>query len=107
MDLWKVPGIRIHFRNSVSAGQLVVGEGRLVDLTREGCRVKSDIRVPPGTEMELRINLPDHDLLIDVELAVVRWANEGEFGLEFVRMRSEAQELLNRVVKSRENNSLQ
>ncbi|TLY29176.1 MAG: hypothetical protein E6K63_05830 [Nitrospirae bacterium] len=107
MDLWKVPGVRIHFRSSFSAGQLVVGEGRLVDLTREGCKVKSDRRVPPGTELELRLNLPDHDLLIDVELAVVRWANEGEFGLEFVRMQSEAQELLHRVVKTRENDSLQ
>jgi len=107
MDLWKFPGVRIHFQSSFSADRLVGGEGKLIDLTREGCRVKSDRRVPPGTELELRINLPDHDLLIDVELAVVRWANQGEFGLEFVRMRSEAQELLHRVVQTRENDSLE
>src|SRR5438094_4756279 len=106
MDLWKVPGVRIHFRSSFSACQLVVGEGTLIDLSREGCKVKSDRRVPPGTELELRINLPDHDLLINVELAVVRWANQWAFGLEFVRMRGEAQELLHRVVQTRENDSL-
>lgn len=107
MDLWKVPGVRIHFRSFFSAGQLVGGEGTLIDLTREGCRVKSDVPVQPGAQLELLMYVPAHDLLIVVELAAVRWAKEGEFGLEFVRMRSEAQELLHRVISSNETGSLQ
>lgn len=107
MDLYNNNCVRIQFRSFSPAGQLVQGEGILIDLTREGCRVKSDVRVQPGAQLELRMYLLDHDVLIAVELSAVRWANGGEFGLEFVRMRSEAQEQIHRVVNGHETGALQ
>ena len=86
---------------------MVGGEGVLIDLSIKGCRVESDVLVQTGNQLELRVYLPDHDFSLDVESSAVRWSRGQEFGLEFVRIRSGAQELLHRVVKTRENDSLQ
>lgn len=69
--------------------------------------MKSDVRVQPGAQLELHIYLPDRDFSIEVELSAVRWVNGGEFGLEFVRMVSEAQEQIHRVVNGHETGDLQ
>ena len=82
---------------------MIGGEGVLIDLSIEGCRIESDVRVQTGNQLELRVYLPEHDFSLDVESSAVRWSRGREFGLEFVRMRSEAQELLHQVVKGLEN----
>ena len=86
---------------------MVGGEGLLIDLTIKGCRVESDVRVQTGNQLELRVYLPDHDSSLDVESSAVRWSRGREFGLEFVRMRSEAQKLLHQVVTGLEGGASQ
>lgn len=81
---------------------MVGGEGVLIDRSIKGCRVGSDVRVQTGNRLELRVYLPVHDFALDVESSAVRWSRGREFGLEFVRMQSEAQELLQQVVKGLE-----
>ena len=103
MDLRKHNRIRVQFRNSFSGGPLVGGEEVLIDLSIKGCRVESDVRVHTDHHLEVPVYLPDHDFSLGVESSAVRWSRGREFGLEFVRMRSEAQELLHPVVKGLEN----
>ena len=86
---------------------MVGGEGVLIDLSIKGCRIESDVLVQTGNQLELRVYLPDHEFSLDVESSAVRWSRGREFGLEFVRMQSEAQELLHRVVKDLENDTSQ
>lgn len=86
---------------------MVGGEGVLIDLSIKGCRVESDVHVQTGNQLELRVFLPDHDFALDVESSAVRWSRGREFGLEFVRMHSEAQELLHQVLKGLENGTSQ
>jgi len=107
MDLRKHKRIRVQFRSSFSGGPMVGGEGLLIDLTIKGCRVESDVRVQTGNQLELRVYLPDHDSSLDVESSAVRWSRGREFGLEFVRMRSEAQKLLHQVVTGLEGGASQ
>ena len=94
--------VTVRFRSLVSEGHQDGGEGVLIDLTREGCRVYSDVRVPTGSQLQLRLYLPNHDSSVEVELSAVRWSRGREFGLEFLRMRSEAQEVLCRAVEDLE-----
>lgn len=67
-------------------------------ISLKGCRVASATSVQPGTELELRIAVPGEVPALKVELAVVRWAREREFGLSFVALRPEEQERLARLL---------
>ncbi|MGH7206265.1 MAG: PilZ domain-containing protein [Nitrospiraceae bacterium] len=98
MDLRKVPRLRVHFR-SFFAGGLIDGEGTVMDLSTKGCKIGSDTRVQPVTELEVWFFLPDQDQPIRVQLAEVRWTREREFGLEFLSMRLEERERLDRVLR--------
>ncbi len=73
--------------------------GTVSDLSMGGCKVGIPTPVDTGTYLELRINImaaPEFPLKVDQ--AVVRWAKEQEFGLEFIRMRPEEEERLLQVV---------
>ncbi len=89
--------IPIHYP-IVFLGDNFTGEGTVVDISEDGCAVGSDATVGPGTRLTLDIFLPDEELPIAIEQAVVRWAKEHEFGLEFISMRPEEEERLRDVV---------
>ncbi len=80
----------------------ISGSGMASDLAVGGCTVVSDTRVSPGMQMELRLYLPEEVMPVDVDRAVVRWAKGREFRIEFVTMRSEAQERLHRLVDTQD-----
>ncbi len=82
-----------------------MGEGTVIDLSKRGWKatvVISSGSVHPGTYLKLRLYLPDQAAPMDVDSAVVRWAKEWEFGLEFLIMRSEEEERLHRFVSTLE-----
>ncbi len=83
----------------------VAGGGFLSSLSREGCTVVSDENVQPGTYLVLRLHLPEEYSPLKVDLAVVRWATGLEFGAEFMRLRTEERERLQRLVTSLEKGS--
>lgn len=76
------------------------GVGTVSNLSRGGCKVASFFTpADRGTYLELRIYLTgDPEFLMKVDQAAVRWAQEQEFGLEFITMRPEEQERLHRFV---------
>lgn len=81
------------------SGDGVEGEGHIVDLSAGGCRIRSDTAVLKGDFLGIVIFLPDRDIPLVVSLAVVRWYADQEFGVEFIRMLSEDQETLRRVIR--------
>lgn len=102
MERREHPRYRVRYRSSFSAVTMVAGEGVLQELSLRGCRVASASSVQTGTELELRIAVPGEVLALKVDLAVVRWARDGEFGVSFVGLRPEEQERLARILSTRD-----
>lgn len=66
------------------------GKGTLINLSREGWRIKTDQPVSRGTVLSLRVHLPDQPTPLDVDQAIVRWADSTEFGVELLSLRPDA-----------------
>ena len=77
--------------------------GTVTDLSMGGCKVGSPTPVDTGTYIEMRIYIMDApEFPLKVDQAVVRWAKEQEFGVEFISMRPEEEERLRRFVSTLE-----
>lgn len=78
--------------------QADIRQGTLFDISTGGCAVTSTVSMAPGTGVKLLIKATDLAVPITVHSAAVRWANHGEFGVEFLRLtdldRSRLQRLL-------------
>lgn len=61
------------------------GEGVLLDLSPAGCRVRSDIVMRAGAYLTLLIAVAQEPAPLAVEVSVVRWCKDGNFGVEFLR----------------------
>jgi CheY-like chemotaxis protein len=59
------------------------GEGMVKNLSIGGCQIQSSCMVPLDTYLTLLITLPDARQPFKINVAVVRWARPGVFGLEF------------------------
>ena len=67
-----------------------VGEGSMLDMTVPGCQLQTGFPLEPGQIVQLRVFLdPKRPMRID--LGVVRWAQDGKAGIEFIRMVQEDQ----------------
>jgi PilZ domain-containing protein len=64
------------------------GEGTLVELSLEGCRLLSDIPLKVGKRYHLILQVSKEPRPILVEAAIVRWAGENTYGLKFTSMQS-------------------
>ncbi|MGE3151420.1 MAG: PilZ domain-containing protein [Nitrospiraceae bacterium] len=60
----------------------VRGEGVLVDVSLEGCGIQGSCPVEQGHLLTLQIDLPQKNLVMTLEHAIVRWASGGRFGIE-------------------------
>ena len=94
MELRRYPHFRVRFRSSFSSPHLLAGEGVVVDLSENGCKVASTVAVAKGDELELRFHSPDLPAPLIVDRVVVRWAQQGQFGLEFLQIQPAVQEQL-------------
>jgi PilZ domain len=65
------------------------GGGLVVDVSLEGCRIRSAVPMHKGDYVRIRIDLIGETLTGD--LAVVRWSRTEEFGVELIRMASDQQ----------------
>ncbi|MEX5216801.1 MAG: PilZ domain-containing protein [Nitrospiraceae bacterium] len=90
--------VRVQFRSHFSVkGKKVQGDGDLLDLSPDGCRVKSAVPVQVGLELELCIFTGNESNPITVDGAMVRWAQASEFGVIFVNVRAPVQRRLTEV----------
>ena len=65
------------------------GGGLVIDVSLEGCRIRSAVPMHKGDYVRTRIDLIGDTLTGD--LAVVRWSRKEEFGVELIRMASDQQ----------------
>lgn len=69
--------------------QFIAGDdyqGTLLDLSVRGCRISSEEGATVGSALEVRIYPEEKQDPIRVDRAEVRWARDGEFGLEFMEV---------------------
>ena len=74
----------VHYRVSLSADSTTTGEGRLLDLSLEGCRIESPRHLPVNTYLSLRLQISPDDMPILVDLAAVRWTRGTNCGVHFL-----------------------
>src|SRR6185312_4479440 len=56
---------------------------RLVDLSRNGCRIENTAQIVPGMNIALFLLPPGEDIPILIHDAKVRWSGTGGIGIEF------------------------
>lgn len=67
-------------------GHTDIREGTMFDISVGGGAVTSSVPVNPGAGVKLLIRATDLGSPITVHSAAVRWANHGEFGVEFLNL---------------------
>jgi hypothetical protein len=67
-----------------------VGEGQVLDLTVPGCQLETAVVLEPGQPVQLRVYLDKHRPM-RIDLGIVRWAQNGKAGIEFIRMAGDDQ----------------
>jgi hypothetical protein len=73
------------------------GDGRLLDLSLQGCRIKG---APPfccGARVRLQLRLPNLAQPVTVDLAAVRWVQDDQFGISFLEVSPHARACLEQV----------
>ena len=80
------------------AGENVVAEGRILDLSLPGCLMESSKKMSAGEYIQLRLFLPDHQAPLHVALAAIRWAEGSKVGIEFIRTSKPEQHRLEQFV---------
>ena len=68
-------------------GLVIVTSG---SLTVPGCRVETAYPLEPGQSVQLRMQVDRHPS-VRIDVGMVRWATQGEAGIEFISMTEEDQ----------------
>jgi c-di-GMP-binding flagellar brake protein YcgR len=77
------------------------GKGRLSDLSIRGCAFESDTPLIKGEVVQVILKMPDGRPPVEIEAAVVRYAQAIRFGIEFLRMPENAEKALRQFVEER------
>ncbi|MCS6287614.1 MAG: PilZ domain-containing protein [Nitrospira sp.] len=81
------------------AGENVVAEGRILDLSLPGCLMESSKKMSAGEYIQLRLFLPDYQAPLHIALAAIRWAEGSKVGIEFIRTSQPEQHRLEQFVR--------
>lgn len=98
----KHPRMAVLLHATLSKYAVIVGEGEVVDLSTEGCALRTKVTVEQGDYLEVHLTLPDHEAAapFSIELAAARWVRPPLCGLEFILMTPGNQERLRSYVKT-------
>jgi DNA-binding response OmpR family regulator len=72
--------------------------GTVLDISPEGCRIRCPEASPALQYFQLRIQLVEPQDTLKVDLAVKRWARNGDLGIEFIRLEPAQQARLRWVI---------
>lgn len=72
--------------------------GAVKDISMHGCLVESDRPPHPASMLSCRIDLPEMDEPVEVQLALVQWVQGSHFGLKIVEMSVDTQKRLRRFL---------
>ena len=78
-----------------------LGKGTVMNLSRNGFRVLGDHQVVPGTELIVRLTLPDKDEPVEIQRVVVRWVRGLLFGAKVVKMSPDGEDRVGTFLSSR------
>ena len=81
------------------AGENIVAEGRILNLSLPGCLLESPKKMAPGEYLQLRLFLPDRQNPLHVTLAAIRWVDGFKLGIEFIRTSENEQRRLEQFVR--------
>ena len=84
------------------SGDKISAQGLILDLSSLGCKVRTKVPVEKGEFLGVLIDVPRYEVPLHIALAVVRWSQGHEFGLEFIRMNPDQQERLREVIRKEE-----
>jgi len=76
--------VKVHYQVSLSTTSTAAGEGNLVDLSVEGCRMESAHQLAVNTYVSLRLFIAPKEMPILVDLAAVRWVRGEACGIHFL-----------------------
>ncbi len=76
--------LKVHYQVSLSTTSAAAGEGNLVDLSVEGCRMECAEPLQVNTYLSLRLLISLDEPPILVDLAAVRWVRDKECGIHFL-----------------------
>lgn len=85
MDIRKVRRADVQWPVSFS-GDRLNGTGLVYNVSTGGCAIRSDRNFQKSAYLALRIELPGQAAPLAVDMAVVEWAHQSEFGLRFISM---------------------
>ncbi|MEE8348939.1 MAG: PilZ domain-containing protein [Acidobacteriota bacterium] len=74
------------------------GEGRVIDLSIAGCRLKSDAHLKEETILTLQIQIPGEEVTISVEGALVTISKPEFMGLQFLKFSDNHQSKLSKLM---------
>ena len=77
-------------------------EGILFDLSATGCRMQSNVALTPGSYLALHIETSEIESPLAVEVSIVRWHKDDQFGIEFLRYAQGDRERVTDLVEGRE-----
>ena len=101
MDLRRQQRFLVHLQSVLSGHPRVELVGTIMNLSKGGCRLKSDSQVYSGMQVSLRFDVSGETSPICIERAAVRWNRGGEVGVGFITVAPSHQErydqLLNRL----------
>jgi PilZ domain-containing protein len=80
------------------SGEKIRAQGVVLDLSVAGCRIRSAVEFTKGEFFGVVIDVPWYVNPLDVPLAVVRWSNGQECGMEFIQMEPDEQRRLRELV---------
>ena len=75
-----------------------IAQGSVWNLSHKGWRVDGEQEMAVGTVVALCVFLPDEQVPMTIERAIVRWSRGQEFGLETLYLRPEQQDRFRRFV---------
>ena len=99
MDLRRHQRFPVHFLSVLSGHPRVELVGTVMNLSKGGCRLKSDSQVYSGMQVSLRFDVSGETSPICIERAAVRWSREGELGVGFITVASPQQERLGQLLE--------
>jgi hypothetical protein len=73
------------------------GDGRVLDLSLQGCRIKGAPPFRCGARLRLQLCFPNLAQPVKIDLAAVRWVQDDQFGISFLEVSPHARACLEQV----------
>jgi PilZ domain len=98
MDLRRQQRFPVHFQSVLSGQPRSESVGTIINLSKSGCRAKTDSKVYSGMQVSLTFDVPGESSPICIERAAVRWSRGGELGVGFITVAVPHQERLDQLL---------